>query len=279
MSAEMGEIATDSRPRRVTLDEIVTRRSHRRSSVTRRSSWWDPSWWEETRGRLLSPSLPRELDESMAIDAVMPIEWPSPPRDAKPVLRWWWPGGSVEPIVIDEQLKLISRAGFGAVEIQPFLLALGSQEEEKDQKLRTVGNSSFFELMAYAAASATKLGLAFDVTLGSGWPGGLPTGKENAEQQLLMSSVDLQGPCFSTAELPPPPQDSIHRAHAQMMMAQLDTVGPPDTTVQLVAVVACQLISEAYPGGASKIGEAVDLTSSSKGGKLDWKVPQGKWRI
>ena len=59
---------------------------------------------------------------------------------------------------------------------------------------------------ADAARRATELGLAFDVTLGSGWPGGLPTDRRNAEQQLLMASIDLSGPAKATSvPLPAPP--------------------------------------------------------------------------
>ena len=189
-------------------------RERRRSSIARRTSWFDPGWWEETRGRILSPSLPKPYEESLDVLPVLPLDdWLSPPRDAKPVARWWWPGGSVENDVIDEQLTLIARAGFGAVEVQPFLLALGSAEVARDPKLRTVGEPSFHQSMSHAAKKAAQLGLAFDVTLGSGWPGGLPTTKDNSEQQLLMATVDLHGPSKATAmPLPPPPEDSIHRA-------------------------------------------------------------------
>ena len=59
-----------------------------------------------------------------------------------------------------------------------------------------------------------------------------------------------------------------------MMLAQLDTVGPADEAVQLVAVVAYRLISDAYQLGTSgsELGEHVDLTRDVRGGKLSWQA-------
>ena len=44
--------------------------------------------------------------------------------------------------------------------------------------------------MASAASAAAELGLGFDLTLGSGWPGGLPTARVNAERQLVMGTLE-----------------------------------------------------------------------------------------
>ncbi len=131
----------------------------------------------------------------LVAEEVIPIAgWQDPPRSVRPVARWWWPGGSVDPQVLERQLKQIKEAGFGAVELQPLLLGLGAEDLAADSKLRTVRKPAFRRLVAGAVASAARNGLAFDLTLGSGWPGGLPTGKDAAERQLLMATLDIEGP-------------------------------------------------------------------------------------
>ena len=35
-------------------------------------------------------------------------DWDKPPRDVKPLARWWWPGGSVEKDKCEAQLKLLA---------------------------------------------------------------------------------------------------------------------------------------------------------------------------
>ena len=155
----------------------------------------------EARAEEPSPSSPIPL-----------ADWENPPRELRPVARWWWPGGSVEPAQLARQLQQIKAAGFGAVELQPLLLGLGDDDLAADPKLRSVGEPTFRKRVAAAAAAAQKIGLDFDLTLGSGWPGGLPTPKENAERQLLMATLDVSGPGRFETRLPEAPDQSYRGA-------------------------------------------------------------------
>jgi hypothetical protein len=172
------------------------------------------------------------MDELIPIDA-----WRDPALDMRPLARWWWPGGSVEARDLRNQLERIKDAGFGAVEVQPLLLGLGASDLAADPRLRTVGLSSFRRSIESAATAAAELGLGFDLTLGSGWPGGLPTGKENAERQLVMGTLDIEGPLRFEGALPPAPDQSYRRAVEWV----LDVLGAQDTQTDLVAVVAGRL--------------------------------------
>ena len=83
---------------------------------------------------------------------IIPIAaWQAPPRIARPIARWWWPGGSVEEAALQEQLDAIAAAGFGAVELQPLLLGIGEDELEADAALRSVGRPAFRTRVARAA--------------------------------------------------------------------------------------------------------------------------------
>jgi hypothetical protein len=196
-----------------------------------------------------------------ATDELIPIAaWNEPPRDVRPVARWWWPGGSVDAQVLQSQLQEIEEAGFGAVELQPLLLGLGAEDLAADSRLRTVGKPTFRSSVASAAAAAARIGLGFDVTLGSGWPGGLPTSKGNAERQLVMGTIDVAGPRRFTGHLP-----------------EADVLGPPDPDAKIVAVLAGRLGADR--GGIPVLEDVRVIAGADEAGRLDWVVPEGRWRI
>ncbi len=227
---------------------------------------------------LLASSLSwAEAQESGASElllAPIPLEaWREPPREVRPVARWWWPGGSVEEPTLRRQLLEIRRAGFGGVELQPLLLGMGEEDLAADPRIRSVGQPLFFDRVGQAAAIAAEIGLDFDLTLGSGWPGGLPISTENAERQLLMATMDVQGPKAFDGPLPPPPGASYRGAVEWV----LDVLGPPDAAVELGAVVAARLGPERE--GATRLAEIRVITDHAKNGSLAWGVPPGEWRI
>ncbi|MHA7838520.1 MAG: hypothetical protein ACX98W_13775, partial [bacterium] len=210
-----------------------------------------------------------------ALAEVLPqAAWNDPPSEAKPRARWWWPGGSVEPEVLRRQLRQIADAGFGGVELQPLLLGLGAKDLAADPALRSVGEPAFRQRVAQAAAAAAEIGLAFDLTLGSGWPGGLPTGPGNAERQLLMTHLDLSGPGPHEGALPPAPDQSYRRAVEWV----LDVLGPPDERVRRVGVLAGRVGPER--DGVPTLGDLRDIGSHVQpDGQLRWDVPEGRWRV
>jgi hypothetical protein len=226
----------------------------------------------------LAASLPDGADrsalETPVTDGLIPIAaWQEPARDMRPVARWWWPGGSVDPRVLERQLQQIKDAGFGAVELQPLLLGLGAEDLAADSRLRSVGQPAFRSSVASAAAAAARIGLDFDFTLGSGWPGGLPTGKNNAERQLVMGTVDIEGPLHFEGPLPEAPDPSYRQAVEWL----LDVLGPPDPDAEIVAVLAGRLGAER--GGIPTLEDVRVITGATQAGRLAWVAPEGSWRI
>jgi len=223
---------------------------------------------------LTRTSSAEELATAPVADELIPIAaWQDPARDTRPVARWWWPGGSVDPRVLERQLQQIKDAGFGAVELQPLLLGLGAEDLAADSRLRSVGQPAFRSSVASAAAAAARIGLDFDFTLGSGWPGGLPTGKENAERQLVMGAVDIEGPLRFEGPLPEAPDQSYRQAVEWV----LDVLGPPDSDAKIVAVLAGRL--GAKRGGIPTLEDVRVITGAAEAGRLAWVAPEGSWRI
>lgn len=225
-----------------------------------------------------------ELDGSCPIKTE---EWNDPPRDCKPLARWWWPGGSVSKVTCEKQLELLQQSGFGSVEVQAFLLGLDGRDIKTDSALKTVGEPSFIENCKHCAVKCEKLGMAFDITLGSGWPGGLPQDKTNAEQQLVMRTVekDLKGGRHVELDLPAPPKPSYRTLVQQV----LDALGEPDTEADLVAVLAGHVGKDDEDGekdGCPTLKDVIDITHTAERtggkhgyGKVSWDVPEGKWRV
>jgi len=198
--------------------------------------------------------------------------WRNPPTEARPVARWWWPGGAVDEAGIRAALERIHSAGFGAVEVQPLLLGLSEADVAADPRIRSVGTPAFVRAVGRAAHEAAKLGLAFDVTLGSGWPGGLPGRRDVAERQLLMASRDLPTSGGAPIALPSPERPT-YVADVQRF---LDTMGPFDWQAKLVAVLAVR-VTEIDP--PAKFDRVEDLTDRIRDGRVEWEARPGHWRM
>ncbi len=199
-------------------------------------------------------------------------QWIAPPTAARPVARWWWPGGAVDEAGIRAELRRIRAAGFGAVEVQPLLLGMSAADIAADPRIRSVGGADFTRHVATAAEEAAALGLAFDLTLGSGWPGGLPGRRDAAERQLLIASRDLRGGSILSSTLPAPEPPS-YVADVQRF---LDTMGPFDRDTRRVAVLAIRLSDTGTPTHFDRVEILNDRVN---GNHIEWTVPEGRWRL
>ncbi|TCC19919.1 glycosyl hydrolase [Kribbella sindirgiensis] len=101
----------------------------------------------------------------------------NPPPEGRPMMRWWWFGPSIDRDEIDRELEAMAAAGLGGAEVA-FVYPMGPVTAP-------FGSPEFLELVGHAAQTARRLGLRFDVTLGSGWSyGGPHVGPEYAARQL-----------------------------------------------------------------------------------------------
>jgi hypothetical protein len=229
----------------------------------------------------------------------------SPPKAARPMLRWWWPGGDVTDAVIEQQIAAFDAAGFGGVEIQPFSIGLGSLTSQERARVDDYATPAFFAHVAAAAAAAQKRGLFIDYTFGSGWPFGGPNiTPELTELELTLSRQTVKGPGpFPGKVLMPgqPEGSSMMRRLAPSSQGEL----PADWTQRLaartriIAVIAVRgsaAQTAPYPGGTIPVpaqdpgrvtrqgvlepNSQVVLTDRLRpDGTLDWTVPPGEWQV
>ncbi len=90
------------------------------------------------------------------------------------MMRWWWFGPQVTPAGLDRDLAAMKAAGLGGVEVQP-VYPLALDGDDPATRTRPFLSPAFLDVLTHARATASDLGLRFDVTLGSGWPFGGPS--------------------------------------------------------------------------------------------------------
>src|ERR1700728_2953952 len=144
-----------------------------------------------------------------------------PPASARPMVRWWWPGGDVTNEEIARELRIIKDAGLGGVEIQSFKDGLNpAPTAEVARRVDSFLAPEWFNHVKYAVEEGGRLGLDVDLTFGSGWPFGGPyIPLPLASHKLSVREIAVTGPTTFTGRFPG---------------------APLGTSEKLVAVVAAQ---------------------------------------
>jgi hypothetical protein len=233
----------------------------------------------------------------------------NPPKSARPMLRWWWPGGAVDDRTLEQQVALFDAAGFGGLEIQPFDIGLSHLTPEQRRKVDDFATPAFFLHVAAAARAAAAHGLFVDYTFGSGWPlgGGEAITPELSGLELTLSQHAVQGPgpLSGPVRLPDqPPGASMMRGLLHHLGTQHQDPTPPDwrqrltERTQIVAVIAAKgsaAQTAPYPAGMfaapQHLGRVIQpgrlepqpplvLTDHLRpDGTLDWSAPPGTWQL
>jgi hypothetical protein len=121
------------------------------------------------------PRCAAQQDEDLAL---LEKSFANPPDDCRIMMRWWWFGPAVTKPELQRELEQMKAAGIGGVEIAT-LYPLALDDPHPDEKKTGFHNQQFLsdehiDAIRFAAATARKLGLRVDITLGSGWPFGGP---------------------------------------------------------------------------------------------------------
>ena len=94
----------------------------------------------------------------------------APPPDGRVMMRWWWFGPFVEEAELARELEAMAAAGIGGVEVASVYPLSADADRDGDGFL----SERHLSRLRFAAETASRLGLRFDVTLGSGWSYGGP---------------------------------------------------------------------------------------------------------
>ncbi|MEO5824013.1 MAG: glycosyl hydrolase [Vicinamibacteraceae bacterium] len=127
-------------------------------------------WWLATLVLLVVPLAGAQRTDPLAD---LRRVWEQPSADARPMMRWWWFGPAVTPASLDRELQAMADAGLGGVEVQP-VYPLVPDDRGRGLVNHPFLSAPFLDAVRHSASTATRLGLRFDLTLGSGWPYGGP---------------------------------------------------------------------------------------------------------
>lgn len=98
----------------------------------------------------------------------------SPPDDCRIMMRWWWFGPAVVKPELAREMEAMRAAGIGGFEVQP-VYPLTLDDPQKGLVNLPYLSAPFLDDLHFAAQTAARLGLRFDLTLASGWPYGGPS--------------------------------------------------------------------------------------------------------
>ncbi|WP_380879250.1 hypothetical protein ACFB49_21200 [Sphingomonas sp. DBB INV C78] len=229
----------------------------------------------------------------------------TPPVEARPMIRWWWPGGAVTADEIRRELEVLDKAGIGGAEIQAFNPGIPAVTASERERIDSFAEPSFFAAVSAATEEAARRGMVIDYTFGSAWPsgGGTAIPPERALSELTMAMTTVEGGQRSPVRIVIPT-----RTRRMGALSPLDPrVKDPafadwsrrfDARGQVVAVMAFRgrapalkpsapaggLIlsawSDVLASGAIDLASRVDLTARlGADGTLDWVPPPGSWQV
>jgi len=135
----------------------------------------------------------------------------APPPDGRVMMRWWWFGPFVEEAELARELEAMAAAGIGGVEVA-YVYPLSTSDA--DREAGGFLSERFRSRLRFAAETASRLGLRFDVTLGSGWSyGGPHITDETAARRLRWDAREVPPHPLRIAAAQPWPGDELVAAY------------------------------------------------------------------
>jgi len=191
----------------------------------------------------------------------------NPPEEYWPRTRWWWPGNAATKEEIAWELREMHEKGIGGVEICSVW------------KMYEKGNipylsEEWLEMIKYTIQKAKELKMSVSLTFGPGWTfGGFWVKPEDRSKSLVPVWEEVDGPKTFKQEIPGAewtPASIYGLAHPSLFEPP-----PVDWMKQkLVALVAGRIVGDRLDKNS-----LTDLTSKVKENRLEWEVPDGRWRI
>lgn len=258
------------------------------------------------RNCLLAATAMLALVEAPAFAGPLEDNFQTPPMEARPRFRWWWPGDAVTDEELRREVKLMADTGFAGAEIQSFAPNFVTLTPAEKANVDQYAEPSFFAHVRAAAEAAKASGMTLDYTLGSSWPsgGGFAIPPELAFTELAMARTEVKG-----GEAGPIKLNIPKRTRRLGALNSLDyrTRDPKvadwgkrmDARARSVAVIALKgqapALKPLSPGalgmtltpwqdvitaGTLDPSTSISLTDKLReDGTLDWTPPPGEWQV
>lgn len=215
-----------------------------------------------------------------------------PPVSARPWTRWWWPGGDVTAEGVSAQLRVLFDAGFGGVEVQPFLSGMIVVEDEQVmERVYSFDTEPYYQVLRAGIETAESLGMQFDLTNFSGWPpGGPQINLQDSLTILAYAETTVTGTASGetvSVELPLPSPGPAEYIFNMVEFAGADFMNFPVEHARLLSVVAARATAGEHALSPFNLDDTVTLDTESllvltdrvEDGVLNWEAPEGDWTI
>ncbi|MBK6510732.1 MAG: hypothetical protein IPG06_15600 [Haliea sp.] len=215
-----------------------------------------------------------------------------PPISARPWTRWWWPGGDVTAEGVSAQLRVLDEAGFGGVEVQPFLSGMIVVEDEKVMdRVYSFDTEHYYQVLRAGIEMAGSLGMQFDLTNFSGWPpGGPQINLQDSLTILAYAETAVTGTATGETvrvELPRPSPGPAEYIFSMIEFSGADFMNFPVEHARLLSVVAARATAGEHARSPFNLDDTVALDPGSllvltdrvEDGVLKWEAPEGNWTV
>ena len=185
----------------------------------------------------------------------------NPPADCWPHTRWWWPGNPVTKEEITWQLEQMRSHGIRGVE----QITMGPVYEKGNIPYNS---EEYYEMVKHLVSEAKRLGM--EVSFNFGGPGWIIGGdwvqEEDKAKDMVPTSVIVKGPRIFDEDLP----KKLTKTKRSWEIYEPKLSG----NETLLAVVAGKITEDNIEPNSLTV-----ITSNVTGHRLNWKVPEGNWRI
>ncbi|GAA1664534.1 glycosyl hydrolase [Nonomuraea maheshkhaliensis] len=165
-----------------------------------------------------------------ASPAVSAGRFARPPAGVRPMVRWWWPDGHVDPAEIRREVNQLADAGFGGAEIAAVHHSI-RDKSLLDPAGHGWGSPVWNAGVEAALDQAARRGLSIDLTIGPSWPAAVPTitpGHPAAAKELAHGSVAVAAGARYAGPVPPPAVDG--EPVRELLLVQAARIEPAHST-------------------------------------------------
>ena len=175
-----------------------------------------------------------------------------------PFVRWWWNGDKIEAKELVRELHLLKEAGIGGVEINP--ISFPSSGDDLGKKSLTWLSDEWINMLQVTFAEAKKLEMTCDLIVGSGWPFGSESLKDDERAQVVIIDAEkLVGPMvYETSQF-------------NLFKAIDPGVTVPNST-RTFEILSLKLV----PDPMSGLDQVIELSDKRKDEIIRVEVPAGK---
>lgn len=183
---------------------------------------------------------------------------PTPTREARPGLRWWWLGSAVDKQNLTWNLDQYAKAGAGAVEITPIYGVQGNDKNDIPYL-----SPKWMDMLRYTEAENNRLDIETDMATGTGWPFGgtwVPL-REAACKAVFVDTIVSARTDIKSIDFLVPQKE---RPYSTFRLAKSFAVkGQPDKqrVIALYEGRTRKMVERAAPGGEGYVIDHFDSTA------------------